>query len=209
MQTLEKEGAWRGEQREAPLEAGTTCSSLFNFQKTKAFTASVGILVVFASSSGAPASGAQYGATFGVPSGWFAHAPNQTELVRPPVTLPFQTIATEPEPLDHSAMLNDARAAIDFTWDQMAKLFNVSRRAVHHWSSGGNMNSKNLEKLMLLDAAIAESRHMTPEQRKKEVLSPQALSGFSEMLGAFREDRLVLQPVVSVSQRMGLDVSER
>ncbi len=38
----------------------------------------------------------------------------------------------------------------DITWEQLAKALGVSRRAVHHWASGGRMASANEESVMRL-----------------------------------------------------------
>ncbi|PSB03653.1 helix-turn-helix domain-containing protein [Merismopedia glauca] len=49
--------------------------------------------------------------------------------------------------------LNELRRLSGLTWEQLAKLFNVSRRSLHFWASGQPLNSFNEEHLnRLLDA---------------------------------------------------------
>jgi transcriptional regulator with XRE-family HTH domain len=43
--------------------------------------------------------------------------------------------------------INELRKLSGLTWEQLAKLFNVSRRTLHFWASGKPINSPNEEKL--------------------------------------------------------------
>ncbi len=52
--------------------------------------------------------------------------------------------------------LNDLRARMSLTWDQVARLFGVSRRAVHLWASGAPMTSEYEEHLHRLHGLTAE-----------------------------------------------------
>lgn len=79
------------------------------------------------------------------------------------------------------------RADSGLTWEQLAKLFGVSRRAVHLWANGGRMNAANIEHLSrLLDLLAAEHSGLTSEQRRAALLGPQASgrSRFDELRGA-------------------------
>jgi DNA-binding transcriptional regulator YiaG len=46
--------------------------------------------------------------------------------------------------------IHEIRRLTGLTWEQLAKLFNVSRRALHFWASGKRLNSFNEEQLNLL-----------------------------------------------------------
>jgi DNA-binding transcriptional regulator YiaG len=61
------------------------------------------------------------------------------------VTLP-STNSTE---ITQKAIL-EIRRLTGLTWEQLAKLFNVSRRTLHFWASGKRLNSFNEEQLNLL-----------------------------------------------------------
>lgn len=55
---------------------------------------------------------------------------------------------------DISKEVSELRLVTGFTWDQVARLFNVSRRSVHHWASGGAISSENEEHLHRVLAII-------------------------------------------------------
>jgi transcriptional regulator with XRE-family HTH domain len=44
----------------------------------------------------------------------------------------------------------EIRRLTGFTWEQLAQLFNVSRRTLHFWASGQKLNSFNEQQLYLL-----------------------------------------------------------
>lgn len=52
------------------------------------------------------------------------------------------------------AAIGELRRLSGLTWDQLARLFNVSRRSLHFWASGKPMASSNEEHLQRLLAAI-------------------------------------------------------
>lgn len=60
------------------------------------------------------------------------------------------------------------------TWTQLGKMFGVSRRAVHHWASGGRMNSANAERLAELVAEVRKLQGTTAEQRRAALFAPGA-----------------------------------
>lgn len=59
-------------------------------------------------------------------------------------------------PFDAAAMLEELRLRANFTWDDLGKLLNVSRRSVHSWAAGAVMKLANQEALTgLLDRVRA------------------------------------------------------
>ena len=58
------------------------------------------------------------------------------------------------------------------TWDQLRRLLGVSRRAVHMWAGGGQINAKNEERLALLEQIVAALGGRTPTDRRSRLLSP-------------------------------------
>lgn len=60
------------------------------------------------------------------------------------------------------------------TWDQLGKVFGVSRRAVHMWANGGRLNESNALRLRAFSAVISreESRLVgsTPERVRARLL---------------------------------------
>jgi len=60
------------------------------------------------------------------------------------------------------------------TWDQLGKLFGVSRRAVHMWASGKRMNARNTELLAELLRLINSAPGETAEERRAWLFAPRA-----------------------------------
>lgn len=64
------------------------------------------------------------------------------------------------------------------TWDQLRRLFGVSRRAVHMWAGGARMNSRNEERLAYLEQ-IVSAAGSSAGQRREALLSSSQRSGRS------------------------------
>jgi DNA-binding transcriptional regulator YiaG len=58
------------------------------------------------------------------------------------------------EPQSSSAALMELRRVSGLTWDQLARLFGVTRRSLHFWVSGKSLNSANEERLHKLLATV-------------------------------------------------------
>ncbi len=70
------------------------------------------------------------------------------------------------------------------TWDQLGKIFGVSRRAVHMWASGSRMNEANAEVLRNFAAAVAVNRGGSPERTRAALLAHEG--GFDSVVDSFR-----------------------
>lgn len=55
---------------------------------------------------------------------------------------------------DTGAAVSELRRLTGFTWDQLAKLFNVARRSLHFWASGKSLNAANEEQLFRMLAVV-------------------------------------------------------
>ena len=53
-------------------------------------------------------------------------------------------------PLSSARLIRDLKSRSGLTWDQLAGLFGVSRRAVHGWASGARLNAQHSETLSWL-----------------------------------------------------------
>ncbi len=68
------------------------------------------------------------------------------------------------------------------TWDQLGKVFGVSRRAVHMWANGGRLNESNARRLRAFSAVVrainAEVPHSEPDMVRARLLQvgPDGLS---------------------------------
>jgi hypothetical protein len=56
------------------------------------------------------------------------------------------------------------------TWEQIAKLFGVSRRTVHLWATGGSMNSRHFTLLNEVTQIIQGLPASTPKERRELLL---------------------------------------
>jgi transcriptional regulator with XRE-family HTH domain len=90
-----------------------------------------------------------------------------TTWLEDPTPAPVQAVTVVPATLPER--IQNLREASGLTWDQLGRLFGVSRRAVHLWATGGRMNGSNTEQLARLEAAVARLRSNTPDDRKLEL----------------------------------------
>lgn len=70
------------------------------------------------------------------------------------------------------------------TWDQLGKVFGVSRRAVHLWANGGRMNEANAEVLRNFGAAVAAHQGGSPELTRAALLAHEG--DFDSIVDTFR-----------------------
>lgn len=57
------------------------------------------------------------------------------------------------------------------TWDQLGKVFGVSRRAVHMWANGGRLNEQNARRLRSFSALVKDIEGATPATTAEMVRS--------------------------------------
>lgn len=81
---------------------------------------------------------------------------------------PAHFATVEMAPAEQLVELHDASG---LTWDQIARYFGVSRRAVHLWVSGGRMTASNAELLVHLARAVDGVRNLDPAARRQALLS--------------------------------------
>jgi transcriptional regulator with XRE-family HTH domain len=114
---------------------------------------------------------------FNTPTGWHAYAmagdaawkagrlfrtyPVVSDLVHPAV-----------EQASSAMLIRRLRHESGLTWDQLARLFGVSRRAVHLWSTGGRLRAGNQELLSELIGLITTLPGSTPEEKRAALLAP-------------------------------------
>ena len=58
------------------------------------------------------------------------------------------------------------------TWEQLSRIFAVSRRSVHLWASGKSLNAPHAELLGRVLGLVMQLPGDTPEQRRAALLSP-------------------------------------
>lgn len=62
------------------------------------------------------------------------------------------------------------------TWDQLCRLFGVSRRSLHLWAAGGRMNSRNEERLAYLEQVV-KAIGSNCDERRDALLKTTSVSG--------------------------------
>ena len=80
--------------------------------------------------------------------------------------------AAGPAVASPAELLVETRDASGLTWDQLARYFGVSRRAVHLWAAGGRMSAANEELLAHLVRAVDAVRGLEPAARRQALLRP-------------------------------------
>jgi len=77
--------------------------------------------------------------------------------------------------------------ASGLTWEQLGRVFGVSRRAVHMWATGARMNSSNAETLFALAELVRSAPAVTPDDRRAWLLRSEGTQ--ASRLDQFRESR--------------------
>lgn len=84
-----------------------------------------------------------------------------------------------------SALVHRVREASGLTWDQIAWVFGISRRAVHHWAVGESMSAHDSELLGRLDRLVQNTLGSSPEEKHAALVA--ADESGSSPLDAFRQ----------------------
>ncbi len=79
-----------------------------------------------------------------------------------------------PDPTDPRAALLELRRLTGLTWEQLARLFGVSRRTLHFWASGKPINARNEEHLRRLLAVLRQADRGTASENRAMLLTGQA-----------------------------------
>lgn len=91
--------------------------------------------------------------------------------------------------------VEELHARTGLTWQQLARLFGVSRRAVHMWANGNRMSSTNLERLDRVETALAPLRELGPELARQALMSRRhGTSLYSELLHEVAEAQPRAEP---------------
>jgi hypothetical protein len=121
-------------------------------------------LTIVGSSSGYPR---DFGLRLPINSSSFALA------VAPPSVVPPPVVRTDDAAISGRStalLLAQTHEASGLTWEQIARYFGVSRRAVHLWASGGRMTASNEELLIHLVRAVEAVQHLAPHDRRQALL---------------------------------------
>jgi DNA-binding transcriptional regulator YiaG len=90
------------------------------------------------------------------------------------------------------AAIAELRRLSGFTWDQLARLFSVSRRSLHFWASGKSMTPSNEEHLQRLLAVIRKIDRGSASANRSLLLAVREDGTIPfDLLAAERYDRVV------------------
>lgn len=127
--------------------------------------------------------------------------PSDYELSRDSTnTGPVETTTTgadaETAAITTSAQLiAELRRISGLTWQHLARLFDVDRRAVHFWASGRPMTDANAEHLARIVALVRELERGDPARVREYLLAPRAGGELAlDLLAAKRYDELASPP---------------
>ena len=73
-----------------------------------------------------------------------------------------------------SAEIMELRRLSGMTWEQLARLFGVTRRTVHFWASGKTLNAANEERLRRVCAAILQIDRGSAKANRDALFTPRA-----------------------------------
>ena len=103
---------------------------------------------------------------------------------------------TRPDPEETRRAVSELRRMSGLTWDQLGRLFEVSRRTMHSWASGKRLNANNEERLWrVLDVVRTAYRGSAQRTRAALFQVREGESPFDLLLAQrFNEARSVLGP---------------
>jgi DNA-binding transcriptional regulator YiaG len=78
---------------------------------------------------------------------------------------------TKPAAMSDAELVKWIKDESGLTWDQIARTFDVSRRAVHLWASGGRVSAGNAEALQAFAALVREAVGSTPTETRSRLLA--------------------------------------
>jgi DNA-binding transcriptional regulator YiaG len=116
--------------------------------------------------------------------------------------------ATEMPPRDARStaeLVRDLWERSGLTWDQLARLFGVSRRAVHAWATGARPNAYHQELLSELTQIVASIDTGDPHRNRELLLAPrpERLSWFDEVRVRHADQASDIAGTLSPAQLLG------
>lgn len=73
--------------------------------------------------------------------------------------------------LSDAELIKSLKLESGLTWDQIARTFDVSRRSIHLWATGGRISAGNAEALQSFAALVRAVGGSTPEETRNSLLT--------------------------------------
>lgn len=74
-------------------------------------------------------------------------------------------------PMSDSELVRWIKENSGLTWDQVARVFDVSRRTVHLWAKGSRVSARNAEAIREFAALVSEVGGRTPTSKRSSLLA--------------------------------------
>lgn len=103
---------------------------------------------------------------------------------------------------DVAEIIRQTKVRSGLTWDQLAEVFGVSRRAVHGWAAGARMNARHAETLAWLEQLLARVEESGDPDTTRAILLQRIASMSAELIDRTRPDTL---PLDRLSVRRGVE----
>lgn len=105
---------------------------------------------------------------------------------------------------DAPALLAELRATSGLTDSQVGRLFGVSPRTLHSWSSGGQVGAEQESRLSVIADVVRTLPGETPAERRGALLSSAAGPSLFARLKQDATTDQVIQMTLPLSMRLGL-----
>lgn len=150
-----------------PFSPRACCTFTLKEEPNRRTTMSFGLKLAFASIACVGGGTASTPGFAQIPSDMLQSAGTTSENIATPRRRRFDSVP---------AALAEIRRRTLMNWEQIAAIFGVSRRAVHLWSSGGNLNPGNLAVLNRLFDAVEKAPAERPHDLRDTILARYGLS---------------------------------
>lgn len=98
------------------------------------------------------------------------------EPVKPAMTSATPSLVVDPEPAVPTIpeAIFEMRRISGLTWDELAGLFGVTRRAIHHWANGNSLKPDNIRQVHDVLRALRTIARASVEETRAALLAPLA-----------------------------------
>jgi DNA-binding transcriptional regulator YiaG len=121
------------------------------------------------------------------------------------LAVPEATVVSSLAELTTAQQIQRAHGVSGLTWEQLARLFGVSRRSLHAWASGTRLSGANAERLAELSALLQGRASYRPDENRAWLLTASAgqVSRFDDLRRS-RTRAPILDDALDVRERLGI-----
>lgn len=121
------------------------------------------------------------------------------------LAVPESTVVSSLTELTTVQQVQRAHSVSGLTWEQLARLFGVSRRSLHAWASGARLSGANAERLAELSTLLQSRANYDPDENRAWLLTASAgqVSRFDDLRRS-RTKAPILDDALDVRERLGI-----